>query len=319
MNTRNYLLETIDDFAHLVKSEIKNFLPEEFENADIEICEKQKNNGVKLYGLRIQKCGETITPIVYINKFWREYKDTPCIDCVLKSIAEERLNAEIDNFEEIPDFTSWPKIKDRIIARVINKEWNDHILEGIPHTVIGCSDLAAVYYFTVTTGNDLIGSVQISNEMMHMWGLDAADIHAQAVKNIKSAGEVTFQGMLETLAELAPESVDWLEEETASEYATDPLYVLTTKDRVNGARALLNTDIMDAIFRMFNGSFYIIPSSIHEVLIVNKKLADGQKMSADAIVHIIDEVNTNQVPIEDRLSGNLYSWDPVLGLHIVND
>lgn len=319
MNTRNYLLETIDDFAHLVKSEIKNFLPEEFEDAQIEVCEKQKNNGVKLYGLRIQKRGENITPIVYINKFWKEYKDTPCIDSVLKSIAEERLNAEVDTFEEIPDFTSWPKIKDRIIARVINKEWNAHILEGIPHTVIGCSDLAAVYYFTVTTGNNLIGSVQISNEMMHMWGIDAADIHTQAVKNIKSADEITFQGMLETLAEIAPGSVDWLEEEAASQNATDLLYVLTTKDHTYGARALINEEIMDTIFRMFKGSFYIIPSSIHEVIIVNKTLADGQNLSPDTLVQMIDEVNTSQVAIEDRLSGNLYSWTPILGLHIVND
>ena len=84
----------------------------------------------------------------------------------------------------------------------------------------------------------------------------------------------------------------------------EQMFVLTNELKLNGAAAILDTDLMLEIFEKI-GEFYILPSSIHEVLIVPM----SSNMQADDLRAMVKEVNDSQVAPEDRLSYEVYTYN----------
>ena len=89
------------------------------------------------------------------------------------------------------------------------------------------------------------------------------------------------------------------------------MFVLTNELKLNGAAAILDTDLMLEIFEKI-GEFYILPSSIHEVLIVPM----SSNIHVSELKAMVKEVNDTQVSPEDRLSYSIYYYNPVDGFCI---
>ena len=84
------------------------------------------------------------------------------------------------------------------------------------------------------------------------------------------------------------------------------LYTLTTKIRVNGAALILLPDVLEQISEKAGMDYFIIPSSIHELMIAR----DDGLVEAKALKEIIYEGNRNDSIIkqEDVLSDNIYFY-----------
>lgn len=82
------------------------------------------------------------------------------------------------------------------------------------------------------------------------------------------------------------------------------MYVLTNKEKFWGATAILRIEILEEIGKKLKQNFYIIPSSIDEVLIV-PSYADIDREMMDIM---IQEVNETQVSKEERLSDHAYYY-----------
>jgi len=81
--------------------------------------------------------------------------------------------------------------------------------------------------------------------------------------------------------------------------------VLTNDGRLHGAACMLYPDLLDRIGEKKQDGFYIIPSSIHEVLILDKTgMGTLEEMKG-----MIREVNAQHVAAEEILSDNLYFYD----------
>lgn len=89
------------------------------------------------------------------------------------------------------------------------------------------------------------------------------------------------------------------------EEGPDVMFVLTNSCRSFGAACLLYPDIMDIIGRLMGESFYILPSSIHELILVPYSKGLG-KLEMEEMVK---EVNETQVKDEDQLSEQVYFYD----------
>lgn len=84
----------------------------------------------------------------------------------------------------------------------------------------------------------------------------------------------------------------------------DTMYVLTNNTKVNGAAAILNDDIRQEIAEKV-GDFYMLPSSIHETLIIPKDAG----MEFKELEQMVQEVNQTQVAPGERLSDHVYEYD----------
>ena len=99
----------------------------------------------------------------------------------------------------------------------------------------------------------------------------------------------------------------WTPEPFEMASMTDPgLYTLTNGIHINGAALILLPDVLDKIAEKAGMDYFIIPSSIHEVLIAKD---DGQ-LTANELRKLIYDGNRNGAIIqaEDVLSDKVYFY-----------
>ncbi len=85
------------------------------------------------------------------------------------------------------------------------------------------------------------------------------------------------------------------------------MYVLTNAEKMNGANSILDPKTMEDISEKVGGDFYILPSSLHEVII----LPDSPDMDKDVLEQMVRDINAGEVAPEDRLSDHVYMYDSV--------
>ena len=103
--------------------------------------------------------------------------------------------------------------------------------------------------------------------------------------------------MLMSLGELLKDM--WLEP-TASN-----LYVLSNEQKCHGSIALLYPGMLQEAAELLGGDFFVLPSSIHEVLLLRRQKEDD----TDVLLDMISEANRNHVMEEELLSYHLYYYD----------
>ena len=83
------------------------------------------------------------------------------------------------------------------------------------------------------------------------------------------------------------------------------MYVLTNQSKTNGAGVLVQDGVLEKVGGMIGSDFYVLPSSIHEVLIV----PDNGNMRLAELEDMVREVNATQVAPEDLLSDKVQYYD----------
>ena len=89
------------------------------------------------------------------------------------------------------------------------------------------------------------------------------------------------------------------------EYELKEMNILTNIDKNNGAGILFCTKFLSRIKEKFGTDFYIIPSSIHEVMIV----PFGDDITFESVSGIIGEVNKGYVDDADYLGDHPWTID----------
>ncbi len=83
------------------------------------------------------------------------------------------------------------------------------------------------------------------------------------------------------------------------------MFVASVPDKIHGAGVLAYQDFMDQASERVGGDFFILPSSIHELLIV----PDDGHVKLEDLKGMVKEVNETQVDPKDRLTDSVYHYD----------
>lgn len=176
------------------------------------------------------------------------------------------------------------------------------------------AQIASVYQILMDKTGEGTATITITDNLMDGYGITLEELHDQALQNMDTLQPHSFKGMNETVAEMI--AVDIAREQNvgmdeAKEMAMqmmpdipDTMYVLTNDTKVNGAAAILNDDIRQEIAEKV-GDFYMLPSSIHETLIIPKDAG----MEFKELEQMVQEVNQTQVAPGERLSDHVYEYD----------
>ncbi len=81
------------EFMEEVERHIKEYLPEEWKNAEISVRQQLKNNGIQLYGMGIRIPGNSVTPQIYLDDAYQLYSKGASKEETLKKIAEQYLKS----------------------------------------------------------------------------------------------------------------------------------------------------------------------------------------------------------------------------------
>lgn len=297
-----------EEFKQEVADNIKDYLNESFENASVDIKQIVKNNGMELDGLIIRKEDENITPNIYLNSLFDEYTNGKGIDEILQNIADIREHAGMESLPfSIEDIRNIDKVKEKIECRLVNCENNAEFLEGKPFTQV--EDLAVIYTVNLgRQGQDGLMSTTVNDMLLANWGISTEELHSIALDNLENSG-IQLKSMRDQLMDLmfpdgAPDdqSMDFM---LPPDDAQHQMYVLTNREKNYGAKAVLDTQKMDEIAEKLGGDFVIIPSSVHEVLI----LPNAAEMDRSALEEMVRTVNATEVSPNDVLSNNIYCYN----------
>lgn len=300
---------SFQQFTEAVVEKIREYLPETFANASVELSTVKKNNGLTLTGLTVRTVSQNISPTIYLEQFFERYQDGEDISEVLERIAELRVSHEVEERFDTEDILDFERVRDRIVPKLINYDWNRSILEERVHKVIAADTLAVTYQILLQQDFGGNATVAITNQIFEKWPIDIEALHTLAIENMRGLTPSTFEPMSKVLAAM-------MDEETAELFAREApeeeiLWVISNKSRINGASAVLDSEFMKKVGETFAGSdYYLLCSSVHEWIAVKADTEMDTAMLRDMIV----SVNTEQVSLDERLGENPFIYKANEGL-----
>lgn len=245
-----------------------------------------KKNNVEKLGLTIKPLedGCKVCPTVYID-------DLDDFEEVFDRVSRV-AKREVPSFD-VELLTSRDFILSHVRACVCSK---DNVM--IDDSVVFRPFLdMAVYYRIVFDGcfEQGTASCVIRKELLEKAGLEEADLFEVA----KKSSNYKVSTLFETLSGMVGEDAEVLE----AFKEDSPFYVLTSKDMIQGASVIIS-DLLEEIRNTMNTDFYVLPSSINEVLVVPCR----GEINAQDLLMMVKEVNATQVEPEDRLTDSVYYY-----------
>lgn len=263
-----------------------------------------KNNGSIKKGVLIETPDDNTAPAMYLDEFFERFQKGEDI----KQLAQEVLvfyeNIRIKGTWNCDSFQNYEKIRDKVLFRLINTEKNEGILKYIPH--IQVLDLSVVFYILLESGESENATVQIRNEHLKLWGIQKEALYHSAVENASKLLPAEFFTMRHAVEEML--ECEFTQEEnlldSRDDNVQDVMYILTNSIRSYGAACMVYPHVLEMIGGMLKENFFVLPSSVHEIIIVpESKGIDEEEMS-----EMVNEINEAQVAPEEVLSNHAYFY-----------
>lgn len=282
---------TYNQFVQEVERKVKKEV-----DRDIAVCihTAVKNNGRKRKGLLLTRKGVNISPAIYLEEYYIQFKEGISIEHITCDILRMYKGVEFRRSWEGQIMSDYEKIKGKIIYQLINWEKNENLLKEVP-----CRpylDMAVVFYVLMEASEYGTAVMLIKIEHLDLWGVTDDEVYRQACANTERLLPSEFQTMREVIAELTEGPLDRGE---------DVMYVLSNQVRSHGAATILYKNRLREIGLYLKENYYVLPSSVHEVIIIPESKAPGRK----ALIKMVTEINETQVEAEEVLSDNAYYYD----------
>lgn len=263
------------------------------------ICrEVSKNNGVKLQGMTIAAKNEFMAPTIYVDGYVEKISDGEMsIEEAAETIVEiYHQNQGMDLGVDTSVLGSKEFILGKVEYQLVNTENNRERLENVPHKEL--LDLSAVYRVVVSRDENGSASYMVTNEMIETAGITMQELDEAAMENTNRR-EFSIHTMQEIMCAMG------IPKEMAEMASDGPrMYVLTNSDKFHGANVLLYSEVLSRLADSVGGDFYILPSSIHEVLAVPVDDIDDPAY----LKSMVSEVNQTEVSDEEVLGYSIYKY-----------
>lgn len=298
---------------------------EEYFGTEVEIKTHKvyKNNGILLQGICVLEKGKNIAPTVYINSFFEKYQKGVTFGRIIRDMVIYMEQNQVSKNLNVDFFLDYESVRKRLVIRLIHQEKNKELLEKIPY--LKFQDLAIVCHCTMVTEEIGNGSILIHKHHLESWGVEEESLFQDAFENsprVEPYSILKMSDMMKSvLRESVKEQIDEVCEEDSEkkvellevtlenmakeiEEKNIPMYVLTNTKRYYGAASLVYPDMLERIGEMLKEDFYILPSSVHEVIFVGKSSC----VDSFTLNEMVEEVNRTQVEEEEWLSDHVYLY-----------
>lgn len=296
-------------------------------DAEVTIRSIRKNNGIFLDGLTVHHAGKNIAPTIYLERYWDKYREGYSLDLLTEEILAENRNYTVRKNLDIEQLLDFSRIRRKVMFRVINYEMNREFLETVP--MRKALDLAVIYYYRIEE-EELSGATCIvRNEDLERWHVTEEELWDLAVVNTPRDEPSRIADIYDSLREIQENCtaitgtdpfarneeseegwipIDMIPEEMSPSdlITTDraPMLVLSNKTKVFGASCMLYPEVLKPLSEELGTDLYILPSSIHEVII----MPVNELLSRNDLADMVKEINENEVLPQEVLSDNVYRY-----------
>lgn len=297
---KNTEITAKESFEQNVIDTLEKWLPGD---TKFQIRKIMKPNDRVLDGLIISDEHTEVAPTIYLDPYYDAFTaGGATFDEIIENIFRLYKDNRTETSFDQESFLKWDKAKDKITYRLLNRKANEKFLEDVPF--VSFLDLAVVFSYLITIDDAGQGSIVIHKCHAESWGVDADELYEAAKKNTAKLLPVEYKPMSEMLADLMPGSDDMLPEDIPD------MLVLSNKTKTYGAAAILYKDVLHDIAEKMNCDLWMLPSSVHEVLLLPK---EGDANILTDLSAMVREVNATQVPDGEILSDHAYLYDRKTG------
>src|SRR5574344_1395765 len=296
-----------EQFKEKFIKDLKDELSERgIENVNISSQEVQKVNE-SYDAMTITPEGSNIGVNLNLENFYQSNTD----GMEYSDIITEAADVVEKGFGQVPtidvaSLTDYEQMKEKLVMQVVASETNADVLTTAPH--VDMEDMAVVYRLILDEGptsDDGRATVLVTDNLLDQFGITAEQRHADAMKNAPELKPAVIQGMTEIMVEMMGKEQAMMMGIPEMDPADEMMFVASTPDKIHGAGVIAYQEFMDQAAEKLGGDFFILPSSIHEILLVR----DDGETNADTLRDMVQEVNETQVSPEEKLTDNVYHYD----------
>ena len=256
-----------------------------------------KNNGLVMDGLSFCSGNASVFPTIYLNPFYQKYRSGIPMEQILAEITGLYARSGLSLTFEPSQLEQPAYVRPRIAYKLIHAASNTAMLAKIPYRLL--MDLAKVYYLYLGEDEGSQMTIPISHQHLRLWGIDENELDRLACENTPRLFPAKICSILDIISD--PEAPDT---SSCSPDSPAPFYILTNQSGLAGAACMLYDGILKDFADRMGSDLLILPSSIHEVLLLSfKNNAQISRLSG-----MVSDVNSLEVPEDERLSNQIYRY-----------
>lgn len=288
---------TYEYFLEQAKGDIEKGLKEYGLECETAIVSVEKLQMQSYRGIQVRTKGEKIGTSLNLIPYWEQTEEGTSYHLVLDEIVQEILRL----LEEVPSIDikipyTYEEIRNRLMFQIVSTEDNKGILSTLPHVEL--EDMSVVFRVDFGAYPDGNTTMLVTNEMMDLYGITTDRLY----QNTKKIAPLTHPAIVKRLDVMMNELSGGMFPEEEDEDC--PMYVVSTECRSYGAAAILYPGILEQISEELETDFFLLPSSLHEMILVKDEGAFG----AEGLAQMVRDINASEINREDKLTDSVYYY-----------
>lgn len=240
---------------------------------------------------------------IYTEELYENYKNGTSIEKITRDVIGELDKAKRGNFfEKTRNLINYEKVKEDLFIRLINRDRHKKELKKAVYRTLG--DIAMVLYLKVGEVDNCITSMKVRQEYLEIWGMDKDKVFEAALQNTVQISPPRIYYWEKLIYDSDYQGEDFMGEDSDFKLRRDAVgNCLSTTRRTNGAVAVFLPGVAERLAGMIGQDFYLVFTSIHEVMIHNVNFAEPERLE-EILQQTVDEAT----PEEDYLTSSIYRY-----------
>ena len=288
------------EFYEEIINAIREEIPEEIRDMmEVDIREIVKANDTVLHGVVIKAPEQDIVLTIYIEDCIKQLPE----DFAMKNLAEAIISIYQVGMREAPAVESlsleFDDIKDKLVVQLAEVERNKDRLRELAYKPLDNGMVMLAY--VVVQGERGNMRFAVTKEIAKGQNYDIEKMFETAMKN----NEPVLVDTKDVILSDGVKNVQNLFDKELSGKLPDSMYTLTNSSTNLGAATLYYPDVQKRIADMLQNSYYVLPSSIHEVMILPCSVNDNPEF----LRKMVREANETVVNPQEVLSDRVFMYD----------
>ena len=269
---------------------------------NVQVQDINKLQGESYHGLAIATGKPGLSACLNLEVFYEALGRMGDYDEILQDVYAASKNAiEKTPAIEVERLTGYEGIRKLLTVQLVPRTGNEAMLAAVPHHDV--LDLALVYRieFPEVSREGEKATTLLANAHLERFGITESQLYEDAICNAAERHPATIRSLFETLGAMM--GAEAVEQEMGG---SDSIYIATCEGGVWGAGVIAYPGFLDKAAEKMGGNYYILPSSVHEMLLLSDTTTH---MGYQALERMVQEINRSEVRPQDRLSDHVYHYD----------
>ena len=241
---------------------------------------------------------------LYTQELFKSYQSGSSFEEIMAEITDDlKRIKKADIYEKTKVIKDYEKTKPRLFIRLLNANKYAADLQDAVYKTLG--DIALVLYMKVTEYEGCVTSTKIRLGMLEQWGRDSDEVFKEALLNTYFMSPPRIYRWEQMIFNPEYEGESFMNLGDRCELKRDAMRnCLSTTKKTNGAVAVFLPGVAEQLAYMLDSDFYMVFTSVHEVMIHNDKFVEPEDLQ-----YVLEDTIKEATPKEDYLTSRIYQYN----------